>query len=70
MTSPHAVILSGAGGKIAFSDLVEESPNVRQKRLAMRKPPPTLVLGEVSAELTEGADASSIQRLVWKLIAD
>ena len=32
-----------------------------------RKPPPLLVMGEVSAELTEGADASSIQRLdVWQ----
>ena len=29
---PPAVILSGAGGKIAFSDLVEESPNVWQIR--------------------------------------
>ena len=27
-----AVILSDAGGKIAFSDLVEESLNVGQKR--------------------------------------
>ena len=30
---PPAVILSGAGGKIAFSDLVEGSPNIKQKRL-------------------------------------
>ena len=29
---PPAVILSGAEGKIAFSDLVEGSPNVWQKR--------------------------------------
>ena len=56
---PPTVILSG----------VEESPDVRQKRCRKRKPPPTLVLGEVSAELTEGADASYFQRLVRKLIA-
>ena len=32
---PPAVILSGAGGKIAFSDLVEGSPSALNKRFCL-----------------------------------
>ena len=41
---PLAVILSGAGGKIAFSDLVEESPKVRQKRFCATEGDPSIIL--------------------------
>ena len=69
-----------SGGRLPFSEtlIIKRrgapmcAPVLRCKAEASlkRKPPPLLVMGEVSAKLTEGAHASSIQRLVRKLIAD
>ena len=46
-----AVILSGAGGKIAFSDLVERSPSAMNQTLLKKKAFP--LVGKVGNSLCE-----------------